>query len=43
VIADIILTIIVLAVAWHCQVPRERVEQILTETEHGAVEPPVAR
>jgi amino acid transporter len=34
IIANIILTIIVLAVAWYCQLPGERVEQILSETEN---------
>jgi len=33
IIANIILTAIVLAVAWYCQLPRERVEEILNETE----------
>jgi amino acid transporter len=41
IIANIILTIIVLAVAWYCQLPSERVEQILTESEQEeALEPP---
>ncbi|WP_310962895.1 APC family permease [Nocardioides terrisoli] len=43
VIANIILTVIVLALAWHCQLPGERVEQILNESEDDVpVEPPVA-
>jgi amino acid transporter len=44
IIANVILTVIVLAVAWHCQLPGERVEQILNESEHDEpVEPPAAR
>ena len=33
IIANVILTIIVLAIAWTCQLPGERVEQILNERE----------
>ncbi len=33
IIANIILTIVVLGLAWYCQLPGERVEQILSESE----------
>jgi len=33
VIANIILTVVVLACAWYCQLPAQRVEEILTESE----------
>ncbi len=33
IIANIILTAVVLAVAWYCQLPQARVEEILNETE----------
>jgi quinol-cytochrome oxidoreductase complex cytochrome b subunit len=39
IIANIILTIIVLAVAWYCQLPGERVEQILAESESEEAAP----
>jgi hypothetical protein len=43
VLANIVLTIVVLAVAWYCQLPGERVQEILDETEHEEpLEPPVA-
>lgn len=37
IIANIILTIIVLGCAWYCQLPANRVEEILNETEADAV------
>jgi len=37
VIANVILTIIVLGCAWFCQLPGHRVEEILNETEEDAV------
>ena len=43
IIANIILTIVVLAVAWYCQLPGDRVRQILNEAEYEEpVEPPAA-
>jgi amino acid transporter len=38
IIANVILTIIVLAVAWYCQLPGHRVEEILNETEEEQAE-----
>lgn len=35
-IANVILTAVVLALAWQCKLPGERVEQILGEPEEGA-------
>ena len=37
IIANIILTVIVLACAWYCKLPGERVQEILEETEENAV------
>jgi amino acid transporter len=37
IIANIILTVIVLACAWYCKLPGERVKEILEETEENAV------
>lgn len=37
IVANIILTIVVLACAWYCKLPSERVEEILNETEEDAV------
>jgi amino acid transporter len=37
IVANVILTIIVLAVAWYCQLPGHRVQEILNETEEDAV------
>jgi amino acid transporter len=43
IIANIILTAVVLAIAWYCQLPGHRVEEILNEAEHEEpMEPPVA-
>jgi ABC-type amino acid transport system permease subunit len=43
VVANIILTAIILALAYYCQLPGHRVEEILNETAHEEpMEPPVA-
>ena len=38
-VANIILTIVTLALAWYCQLPADRVEQILNESERDEPEP----
>jgi amino acid transporter len=42
VVANIVLTIVVLAAAWYCQLPPERVQEILEEAAHEeeSLEPP---
>jgi amino acid transporter len=37
IIANVVLTIVVLAVAWYCQLPAQRVEEILNQTADEAV------
>ncbi|HEY3529104.1 MAG TPA: APC family permease [Nocardioides sp.] len=40
IIANVILTIIVLAVAWYCQLPSHRVQEILEESDREEIAPP---
>jgi len=40
ILANIVLTIVVLAAAWHCQLPGERVRQILDEVDDEEMAPP---